>query len=456
MRHCLSKISIAFFVYSIFPVSLPAYQDISITEEVKDNIRERVNSGENIGIVVGITDSGKTQFFCYGKRSVRGNEQVNENSIFELASVTKVFTTLLLADMVLKNKLALDDPIEKYLPEKVKVPSRNGKKITFEHLATHTSVLPRFPDNNSPADQFNPFAEYSVEKLYEFLSGHILKRDIGEQYEYSNLGMGLLGHILSLKEGKNFEELVLERICSVLGMKTTGVSFSPDIQKRQAKGHHNGREVPDLVIASSLVGGGGLRSSAVDMLKFINAFIGVTETRLTAAMEMCSKPHFNTESTLKIGLGWHLSYKSGKEIIYHTGGSQGFSSTVGFVKDKKIGAVVLSNSPSSIDDICFHLLANTYEMKKNEKEIIVPDEILEKYYGEYEIAPGNNVGVAKTEGGILISYRGRKARFVALSKNVFFLKSFNVTIEFIEDEDGKVTGLKMSQTGDEQIGKKIK
>ena len=370
--------------------------------------------------------------------------------------MTKVFTALLLADMVLKNEINLHDPIEKYLPEKVKIPSRGSKKITFEHLATHTSALPRFPDNNSPADRFNPFAEYTVEKLYEYLSGHALRRDIGSQYEYSNLGMGLLGHILSLKTGKDYEELISERILDVLEMKTTGITFPPEIRKRQAKGHSEGKEVLDLVIAPVFAGGGGLRSSAVDMLKFINAFIGVTETDLKAAMEMGSKPHFDTGGTMKIGLGWHLSSKSGIEIIYHTGGSQGFSSTAGFVKEKKIGAVVLSNSAMSIDDICFHLLDSSHQLKTAQKEVTVSEEILEKYYGEYEIAPGNNVGVNKVEGGILISYRGRKARFVALSKNVFFLKSFNVTIEFIEDENGKVTGLKMSQTGDAQIGKKIK
>src|SRR5271163_2425041 len=113
--------------------------------------------------------------------------------------MTKVFTSLALMDMVQKGEVAVTDPVSKYLPARVKVPERNGKKITLQDLSTQSSGLPRMPSNFHPKDDLNPYADYSVEQLYQFLSGYQLKRDIGEKYEYSNLGVGLLGHVLSLR-----------------------------------------------------------------------------------------------------------------------------------------------------------------------------------------------------------------------------------------------------------------
>src|SRR5205085_8424519 len=111
-------------------------------------------------------------------------------TIFEIGSATKVFTSLLLADMVQRGQVALDDPVAKYLPPTVKMPERHGRSITLVDLATHTSGLPRLPTNMTPKNQANPYADYSVEQLYQFLSNYQLTRDVGSQYEYSNLGGG--------------------------------------------------------------------------------------------------------------------------------------------------------------------------------------------------------------------------------------------------------------------------
>ncbi len=112
--------------------------------------------------------------------------------------MTKVFTSLVLMDMVQKGEVAVTDPVSKYLPATVKVPERNSKKITLQDLSTQSSGLPRMPANFHPKDQANPYADYTPEKLYEFLSGYQLTRDIGAQYEYSNLGVGLLGHAANI------------------------------------------------------------------------------------------------------------------------------------------------------------------------------------------------------------------------------------------------------------------
>lgn len=335
----------------------------NITDEVKANIMKRIENGKSVGMVVGfINRSGKRDYFCAGTLTMGGDKPVDENSIYEIGSISKAFTGIVLADMVVNNELKLDDPAEAYLPDTVNVPSRNGKKITLEHLATHTSALARMPSNFHPADFRNPYADYSVEDLYEFISGYTLRRDIGEKYEYSNLGMGLLGYILGLKAGMDYEQLIRKRICEVLGMDSTVISLPEELKERLAKGHNKAGEVPNWDIPT-LAGAGAIRSTAYDMLTFLSANMGIKASKLSAAMEMSRKAYVNAGKSLKVGLGWHISDNGKTQIIWHNGGTGGYRTFCGFIKDKKIGVVVLSNMNISADDIGFHLLDSSYELK---------------------------------------------------------------------------------------------
>ena len=352
---------------------------IHIPDEVKKNIKNRVNSGESVGIVVGIIhDKGNREYFCYGTESMTSSRPVDENSVYEIGSISKVFTSVALVDMALSDELALDDPAEKYLPEAVKMPSRDGNKITLAHLAANNSGLPRMPYNFRPKDPDNPYADYSVENMYAFLSAFSLQRDIGEKYEYSNLGVGLLGHILVLKSGTDYEQLIIDRICRVLGMKDTRIALTADMKARLARGHNPAGEVPNWDIPA-LAGAGALRSTAHDMLTFLGANMGIEPSPLSSAMDMTHEPRGDAGTGMKIGLGWHIRDNGRTQIIWHNGGTGGYRSFCGFIKEKKIGVVVLSNMNISADDIGFHLLDNTYALKKIEKTIVLKPEILEKY-----------------------------------------------------------------------------
>jgi D-alanyl-D-alanine-carboxypeptidase/D-alanyl-D-alanine-endopeptidase len=343
-------------------------KESNITDEVKESIKERIDGGESVGIVVGFIDSrGKREYFSYGSTALSGKEPVDKNSIYEIGSITKVFTCIALADMVLNGELELDDPADKYLPESVKMPSRNGMKITLGHLATHTSAIARMPNNFRPSDIGNPYADYTVENMYEFLSGYTLNRDVGEKYEYSNLGMGLLGHILSLRAGIDYKRLIVSRICRVLGMKNTGVTLTKDMKKRLAKGHARGKEVSNWDIPA-LAGAGALRSDAKDMLIFLAANIGIKNSRLSAAMEMTHETRADAGNNMKVGLGWHILDNGKTKIVWHNGGTGGYRTFCGFIKEKKIGVVVLSNASISADDIGFHLLENSFGLKKKESQ----------------------------------------------------------------------------------------
>lgn len=340
-----------------------AVQEAQISDEVKESARKRIEDGKSVGMVIGFIDAqGKREYFKSGMTQLGGDEPVNEFSVYEIGSISKVFTSIIFADMILKEEIKLDDLAEKYLPETVKMPSRNEIKISLEHLATHTSALARMPTNFRPADPTNPYADYTVENMYTFLSGYKLTRDIGEKYEYSNLGMGLLGHILSLKAGTEYEQLLFKRICNVLGMKSTVITFSPELIERLATGHNSRGEVSNWDIPT-LAGAGAIRSTADDMLTFLAANMGLTNSHLSEAMNLTHKERVNASKTTKIGLGWHIRVNEDTRIIWHNGGTGGYRTFCGFIKDKKTGVVVLSNMNISPDDIGFHILDSSYELK---------------------------------------------------------------------------------------------
>src|SRR5688572_23142555 len=204
-----------------------AASPVPTDDEIRRIIAERVDKHrQSIGIVVGVIEPAGRRIIAYGTRARGDAGPLDGDTVFEIGSITKVFTSLLLADAAQRGELALTDPVAKYLPATVKVPER-GRAITLQDLATHTSGLPRLPTNFQPKDGTNPYADYSVEQMYAFLSGHELAREVGALYDYSNFGAGLLGHALSRRAGLDYEALVRARITNPLGMKSTSIALSP-------------------------------------------------------------------------------------------------------------------------------------------------------------------------------------------------------------------------------------
>jgi serine-type D-Ala-D-Ala carboxypeptidase/endopeptidase len=227
--------------------------------------------------------------------SKANNSAVNENTIFGIGSITKVFTTILLADMVQEGLIKLNDPVDKYLPANVNAPQYNGTKITFEDLASHISGLPEFPPNYCPSfakanpqtpdkkiqfvlDLMSCTKKYTFDQFHQGLSNITIPREPNLKFEYSTFGSALLGNILTLKSNmSSYEELVAKRILDVLGMSSTSINLSDEQKSRLATGHLSGRELPmvNLSIPESPAAAGGLYSSASDMLKFISTNIGL-------------------------------------------------------------------------------------------------------------------------------------------------------------------------------------
>ncbi|MEO8051540.1 MAG: serine hydrolase domain-containing protein [Acidobacteriota bacterium] len=324
--------------------------------------------GENrgIGIVVGVIDARGRRVITYGNPAKDDTRSLNGDTIFEIGSITKVFTSLVLMDMVQKGEVSVADPVSRYLPASVTVPTRGGMTITLQDLSTHRSGLPpEAPGRRRISDT------YSVQDLYDFLGHYQLTRDIDSQFEYSNLGVGLLGYALSLRAKTDYESLLKARVLGPLGMHDTSISLSADMKRRLAVGHDATlTPVPkmDFSISVPLNPAGGLSSSANDLLTFLAANIGYRQTLLAKAMAAQVSGRWPAPlpsmPDLQIAYGWVIQTKNGNFIIWHNGGTFGFRTFMGFSPKHRAGVVVLSNwfGTSLPDDIGRHLLDSSYPL----------------------------------------------------------------------------------------------
>jgi CubicO group peptidase (beta-lactamase class C family) len=431
--------------------------------EIQQILIDRIDKQhQSVGIVVGLIDSNGRRTVSYGKFDMGDSRAVNGDTIFEIGSVTKVFTSLLLTDMVQRGEVALTDPVAKYLPTGAKMPERNGRQITLEDLATHTSSLPRLPSNLSPKDPTNPYADYSVQQLYQFLSGYQLTRDIGSQYEYSNLGGGLLGHVLARRAGVDYEKLVRSRICEPLAMKNTEISVSGDLKTRFAVGHDATMKSAAYWDLPTLAGAGALRSTANDMLTFVAANLGYVKSPLAPAMAaMLTVRRPTGISGLEIGLGWHILTRDSHEIVWHNGGTGGFRSFIAFERKTGTGVVVLSNAETAagVDDIGQHLLnakAPLWQPPKEHKQVAVDPKIFDGFVGQYQLAPTFILTVTREGEQLFVQATGQpKLEIFPESEHDYFLKVVDAQITFETDSQGKGTGLVLHQNGMNQPAKRI-
>ncbi len=360
-----------------------------------------------------------------------------EEAVYEIGSITKVFTAVLLAEMVERGEVALADPVAKYLPKTVKVPERGGRQITLLDLATHKSGLPRLPGNLKPKDVANPYADYTVEDLYSFLNGFALPREIGATYEYSNLGVGLLGHVLALRAGKEYEALLRERVLTPLGMEETGIK----VKGRMVAGHDEKLLPVKNWDLPALAGAGALRSTVKDMVLFALAACGGRKTKLDAAFARTRGP---------VALVWA---KNGDDVFSHGGGTGGYRSFLACSVKTGAASVVLSNVALGVEDVGLHLVEPArFALNAVKKPVVVEAAVLAKYVGRYELAPGFTLTVTQ-EGGQLLAQATGQGRFelFAAGEREFFARVAPVEVTFAADG----AQLTLKQGGRETVAKRI-
>lgn len=451
--------------YLLLIVAAAMHAQTPTDAEIRSILADRIDTlHQNVGIAVGIVDANGRRFVNYGNFSVKDPRPVGNDTVFEIGSTTKVFTSTILADMVQRGEVSLDDPVAKYLPADAKIPQRGGKQITLVDLATHTSGLPRLPTNLHSKDADNPYADYTVADLFGFLANYELTRDIGSKFEYSNLGVGLLGQALARRAGMDFETLVRTRVTGPLKMENTRIALSPEMKSHLAGGHNEARQPAANWDFPALAGAGALRSDGRDMLTFIAAHLGYVESSLAPAMSAMTKVRrtaFGPQAD--VALAWMVMKKEGREIFWHNGGTGGYRSFMGYDPKSRVGVVVLSNMSTSagVDDIGMHLLDSSLPLAKLpllplHQEIALDPKIFDRYVGVYQFVPGMTLTFTR-DGARMFGQITNQPKFeiFAEKEKEFFLKVANAQITFETGPDGRTTAAILHQNGRDQTAKRI-
>lgn len=441
--------------------SAAAFAQTLSNPDIRRILVERIDERkESVGIVVGIIDSNGRRFISHGKMAADG-APVNPDTIYEIGSITKVFTAILLADMVEKKEVSLDDTVAKYLPAGAKLPEKGAGSITLRDLSMQFSALPRMPGNFKPANPNDPFADYGPKQLYEFLSSYQLTEAPGEKYVYSNVGVGLLGHLLTLRAGATYEKLVRTRIAEPLGMGSTWVKLPAELESRFATGHNPGLQPVPHWTLDALEGAGVLRSSAKDMLQFLAANLGYVKTPLAPVLAATVASRRKAAPNMELGLGWHIIHNEGEELIWHNGGTGGFRTWAGYNPKTRVGVVVLSNATTGrgVDDIGMHIASSKFPLSKptlQRKEVTVSPKVLDGYVGRYELAPNFVIAVTKEDNALFVQATNQpKFPVYPESERKFFLKAVDAQVSFDVDDTGKATRLTLHQGGRDMPGKRV-
>ncbi|WP_251964677.1 serine hydrolase domain-containing protein [Salinibacter ruber] len=310
------------------------------------------------GAVIGLLRGDTTAVHAYGTIDTTGTKPTAW-TIFEIGSVTKIVTGLLLAEQIERGRLRPETPVADLLPDSVAIPRADSGRdtpMTLAHLATHRSGLPRLPSNLKAVmdARRDPYATYGDSALYAFLDDYTLSRAPGAKYEYSNLGMGLLGHLLARRADTTYAALVRRRITGPLGLSDTRIRLTDAQHSRFAQGHTRAGAPTSPWHFGALAGAGALRSTAADLLAYLRAHRHALEAAsgptlgLQQAMRRALRPRAPTgRDSTRVGLGWHQSARDGHEVLWHNGGTGGFRSFVALDRETGHGVVVLVSAALS-------------------------------------------------------------------------------------------------------------
>ncbi len=405
-------------------------------------------------MVVGIISPEGRRTISYGHTGQNDARPLDGDTVFEIGSVSKVFTALLLAEMVQRHEVALEDPVAKYLPAGVKIPERNGRSITLLDLATHTSSLPFMPEEPAASSDAAAAKDDSAARIYKFLAAYKLQRDIGSQWDYSNLGYWLLGQALASRAGTDFESLLRMRVIAPLKLTSTAITPTSQMKARFAVGYNAALEpaphFPEVPMYASMASAGGLASTADDLLTFLAETMSYERSPLSAAMAsmLATKRPKLTSGESQV-LGWVVVGEGDAQFYVHDGGSFGYSSSVAWDPKQRVGVVVLVNHVTGVGDVARHLLRPDIPLVKptatKRTEVVLASGALDSYAGRYD---------AKEEGIFIVTHEGEFLMFEAPSdwglpklrirpenQRDFFAAELPLRVTFHVSSDGRVNGM---------------
>lgn len=404
-------------------------------ERIELHVKSLVEGDYCPGIVVGVIDSTGSNVYGFGKTNKENGTTPDGDTIFEIGSVSKIFTATCFAMMVEQKQIRQNDAVDSILS--YKIPADGGNKIWLSHLATHTSGLPQHPNNlNSPRPD-SPYSGYSQRQFQDFLSGYVLSRSPGDKYEYSHVGYALLGQAMAKKDGKSYEQMITDRIATPLGLKDTRVRVTDAVAGRLAHGYTVDGEKVGLWDNPVMEGALGLSSTANDLLKVASAHLGITATPFAGALKSMQERQIDVDRQTDMGFGWQLGRRLG--TLHHTGETGGYHVFLALLPREKAAVVVLANSAyGAVDMVGINLVrallrepaAVPLKLKIAQK---VDPILLDKYVGDYQV--GRQMLTVTRDGeSLYIGVEGQpKLKLYAENERTFFGKALDRAVEFAAD-----------------------
>jgi len=408
-----------------------------------------IQDGWMTSLSIGLIHPGGIEYYNYGVLNKDTKMAPTKESIYEIGSVSKVFTCLLLAEKVQKEEIALDAPIQDWALQDWLLPFVDETYISAKHLCTHSSGLPRLPSNFTPSNFNNPYAEYTVDMLKGSLGTTKLAAKPGTKVEYSNLGLGLLGYALTQHTQKSYEVSLQETITGPMKMKHTTVDVVPANQNLVAQGYGMAGEAVSDWDMPTLIGMGEINSTTEDMLTFLSMQLSPPDTVLGKAIQSTQKTQMNRRDGF-LGLGWHIGLQDEAEIIWHNGGTGGSRSFVAFDPKRQIGLVVLNTGATPFADplgvSLYKMLRGTAYQLDIPKILSLSPETLQEYAGEYVLSPEVVLQLSPNANHLLINIAGQPPFPVyPTSKEMFVSIHAPLRFEFQRNNDGNIDQLFMLQ-----------
>ena len=350
---------LALFSFPFFSTTTPAYGDGETDRKIHTALQAWVDSGNAVGVVVGVVTPQGWKIYSAGRISKERARIPDGDTVFEIGSITKVFTTLLFIDEVAKGRMSLNDPVSIYMPPGVGFPRRGrpwyefwmppvlNKPVRLRHLAFHTSGFPRMPKvTEIPRDWKADDPDYiTVEMLKDYFGRFTFDIDPGVRYEYSVVNTGVLGIAICGREQKDYESLLVERILSPLGLKDTRVVLTPSQKGRMAQGYGPQNQPVSMThMALSTAGSGSLKSTANDLLKFMSCSLGFSPCPLAEELREAYRPRIQIDAFRKRALGYDYLQTPYGDMAYQDAKTLGFQGFLSLLPDQKVGVVLLENS----------------------------------------------------------------------------------------------------------------
>jgi serine-type D-Ala-D-Ala carboxypeptidase/endopeptidase len=426
-------------------------------------VENRIVDGLSVGYI-----EGKHSKTLHLGSSNRAKKKADNSTLYEIGSISKVFTGLMLADAVVRGEIDLHAAADVANPAGIRLPSRDGRSIKWLDLSTDRAGLPRLPTNLPLTDLTNPYRDYDSKKAAAFLKQYKLPRQPGDSQEYSNFGTSVLGYLVAQKSGKSYQQLLLERIANPLQMTDCTVSVSNDQRNRLATPHDKfGSATPPWTFAD-LPGAGGIRATMRDMMSFAQAQLTPPTGTLGDAIELAWKQHSKADASgPAMGLGWMIAGDG--QTRWHNGQTGGSHSAIFINRELNCAVVVLCNTAvtNEVDQLAMKLVmkAAGQEVKPEPSktsdhesgDVAIDSKLRSRLVGRYQLTPSFIFTVSDRDGHLMVGITNQPTQEVYPdSPTRWSYRGVDATLEFKLRNTGPAESLVLHQNGVMQTARRIK